>query len=63
MCGIPQLQNLNSNIVKKKCKYFKVPEQEQGRLPVISELLQVKQQNIRLEEFSIQEVETMIDYL
>ena len=63
MCGIPQLQNLNSHLVKKNCKYFDVPEQEQWRLPVLSELLQVKQQKIRLGDFSIQEVEAMIDYL
>ena len=57
------LQNLNSHLVKKNCKYFDVPEQEQWRLPVLSELLQVKQQKIRLGDFSIQEVEAMIDYL
>ena len=65
MCSLPEsrFSDLNAKMVKDRCSYFKVPGTEQWRLPLLTELLAVKNQNLLLGEFETEEIEEMIDYL
>ena len=62
-CGLQRLDQLSTNNVKKNCCYFNVPMEQQWRLPLISELLQVKNNNLNLGEYMSTEVEDMLKYL
>ena len=62
-CGLQRLDQLSTNNVKKNCCYFNVPMEQQWRLPLISELLQVKSNILNLGEYMKTEVEDMLKYL
>ena len=46
-----------------KYSYFRVPENEKWRLPLLTELLQVRDRNLLQGEFERKEVDDMIRYL
>ena len=62
-CGLPRLDQLSANLVKQNCCYFNVPMEQQWRLPLVSELLQVRGKNLHLGGYENTEVETMLKYL
>ena len=58
-----ELEDLNANLVKLQCRYFEVPLNEKWRLPLLTELLQVRKSNLSLGNFEKQEVDEMIKHL
>ena len=62
-CEQPHYEHLTASLVKRKCKYQQVPEDESWRLPLLSDLLQVRKGNQVLENFTIQEIDDYINYL
>ena len=62
-CGQPHTDYLTASLVKKKCKYQRVPEEDSWRLPLLSDLFQVRKGNRVLENFTIQEIDDYINYL
>ena len=55
-----KISELNSNHKKLKMKYFPLPENENWRVPLIKELLDVKAQNLSLTGCTNKEVEELI---
>ena len=49
-CVLPMgsLENLSANRVKKKLKYFRVPVTEEWRLPILGELLKIREKKLEL---------------
>ena len=64
-CDLPnqQLALLSSSLVKRKMKYFMVPNNELWRLPVLKELLEVRRNHLHIRHFEPMEVESMITNL
>ena len=54
------LEILCANLVKEKLKYFRVPGTEEWRLPILSELLKIREKKLELNNFEPNEVEEMI---
>ena len=65
MCSLSwsRLEDLNARVVKLKCSYFEVPQNEKWRFPILSELLQVRNSNLILGKFENEEVDVMINHL
>ena len=64
-CGINnEVQEIHPYQVKKNMHYMQVPEGEQWRVTMIQELLMIRK-NVQsgLQEFSIDEVNDILDYL
>ena len=61
-CDLPggSVENLSANFVKKKLKYFRVPVTEEWRLPILRELLKIREKKLELNNFESDEVEEMI---
>ena len=57
------MENLTANLVKKNLRYFKVPEAEQWRLPILGELLMIREDNVRVDNLETNEVEEMIEHI
>ena len=53
---------LSSCRVKSNMKYFPLPENENWRVPLIKELLDVKAQNLTLTGFTNKEIDDLIVY-
>ena len=64
-CELPEssLEHLNAKLVKQKFRYFQVPVNDKWKLPVLSELLQVRNNNLTLNKFEAKEVDDMIKHL
>ena len=54
---------LTAPIVKKKLVYFEMPMEEQWRVPLLKELLKVRQGNLKLGNMDNTEISFLIDYL
>ena len=52
------LPHLTAKLVKQKCRYFRVPVDQQWRLPLLTELLQVRNSNLLLGEFEAKKLKT-----
>ena len=62
-CGLQHLDDLQAKLVKQRCKYFVAPAEELWRLPILTELLQVRKKNFTLGDINTKETEDMILYL
>ena len=54
------LEILSANLVKKKMKYFRVPVAEEWRLPILTDLLKIREKKLELNNFEPNEIEEMI---
>ena len=64
-CNLPQsrLDELTASLVKKKCSYFRVPEPQLWRIPLLKELLKIRDGQLTLEDFDSQETNDLINHL
>ena len=64
-CNVPNddTENLTASLVKKEMKYFKVPEEEQWRIPILLELLQQREGSREISNLTSKEISYIIDYL
>ena len=64
-CDLPQsrLAELTASLVKKKCSYMAVPEAESWRIPLLIELLKVRDGQLHLENLDYTENKNIIDHL
>ena len=64
-CDLPQsrLAELTASLVKKKCSYVAVPETEMWRIPLILELLHIREGQLQLENLDSTEIKNIIDHL
>ena len=56
------LENLTSQCVKKNIRYHDVPEVEQWRVPLATELLQVRSGSMSIPGFSSSEIKSFLDF-
>ena len=61
-CKLEDIEHLTANLVKKKCEYFRAPDNEQWRLRLVPELLQLRSENMKLQGFTSNEIEDMIHF-
>ena len=54
---------LTAPLVKKKLSYFDMPMEEQWRVPLLQELLKIRQGNLKLGNLDNTEISFLIDYL
>ena len=57
------LGQLNAQLVKKNLLYFMVPDGEQWRIPLIQELLQLRQGHLVVDNSDSKEIGDIIDHL
>ena len=57
------LGQLNAQLVKKNLLYFMVPDGEQWRIPLIQELLQLRQGHLVVDNLDSKEIGDIIDHL
>ena len=57
------LGQLNAQLVKKNLLYFMVPDGEQWRIPLIKELLQLRQGHLVVDNLDSKEIGDIIDHL
>ena len=57
------LDQLTAQHVKKKLVYFPVPEGEKRRIPLLQELLKLRQGHLKMDNFNSTEISNMIDHL
>ena len=62
-CSVPDITFLTPECVKKKLKYFSIPEHEQWRSNMVTELLQLRVDSLSLPGFSLEEIKTIPDYV
>ena len=64
-CGLHEsrLRELCASIVKRKLTYFSVPEIEQWRVPMLQELLRIRDGNLLLENMGQQDINEIIEHL
>ena len=58
-CNVNNI-NLTSNIVKQNMKYFKVPITEEWKIPVVQELIKLRNGEINLSNFDENELNEMV---
>ena len=61
-CKLEDIEHLTANLVKKKSEYFRAPDNEQWRLRLVPELLQLRSENMKLQGFTSNEIEDMIHF-
>ena len=61
LCNV-KIEELDSNIVKNKMKYFRMPDNEQWRVPLIRDLLSVNSHDFDLPGFDKKEIDDMLLY-
>jgi hypothetical protein len=57
------LGQLTAQLVKKKLLYFKVPDGEQWRIPLLQELLKLRQGHLKIDNLNSMEISNIIDHL
>ena len=57
------IEDLSSQIVKEKMKFFQVPEQDEWKIPVVYELLNVQNDSLSLNEFDRNDMNEMLKML
>ena len=57
-----KIDELNSNVVKQKMEYFKLPDKESWRVPLIKELMSVNNQQLVVPGFDNNEINDMLYY-
>ena len=64
-CDLPssRLDELSAQLVKRKCSYKRVPDTEAWRIPLLAELIKVRDSQLALENLNSEEVKDVIDYL
>ena len=61
MCGETNVMNLQTNDIKR-LTYVEVPKNENWRVPLLKELLEIRQDPDMLEGFSSEEIDLLIHY-
>ena len=54
-------EEVSSSMVTRMMKYFPVPEAQQWRVPVLHELLGARDNSLEINDFNLDEINTMID--
>ena len=64
-CHLPgsKLEDLTASLVKKKCSYFNAPANELWRLPLLKELLKIRNGQLLLKDFDSKETNDLINHL
>ena len=57
------LGQLTAQLVKKKLVYYTVPDGEQGRIPLLQELLKLRQGHLKIDNLNSEEISNIIDHL
>ena len=57
------LGQLTAQLVKKKLVYYTVPDGEQGRIPLLQELLKLRQGHLQIDNLNSEEISNIIDHL
>ena len=57
------LGQLTAQLVNKKLVYFKVPDGEQWRIPLLQELLKLRQGHLKIDNLNSMEISNIIDHL
>ena len=63
LCSVTNLSSLTSQCVKNKLKYFEVPEPEEWRVDMVTELLRLRKEKLSLPEFSSEEIKNILDFV
>ena len=61
-CGTT-IEDLSSYIVKKEMKFFRVPHEEQWRIPLVKELMETKHGDLKLSELDNNDLNEMVKML
>ena len=61
-CGLNMttVDQLTAALIKRSCSYFRAPEAELWRIPLIQELLEVREGKLVVGELALEEVNQMI---
>jgi hypothetical protein len=62
-CSVPDITFLTPECVKTKLKYFSIPEHEQWRSNMVTELLQLRIDSLSLPGFSLEEIKTILNFV
>ena len=62
-CGVADITNLSSNLVKKKMVYHRIPEEQQWRINLATELLQFRDLELSLPGFSMVKINDMLNFI
>ena len=62
-CGVADITNLTSNLVKKKMVYQRIPEEEQWRINLATELFQFRDLELSIPGFSMDEINDMLNFI
>ena len=62
-CNLSDITFLTSQTVKKNSRYYRVPPEEQWRVPFVNEVLQIRKEKLLLPGFTSDEVKTILDFL
>ena len=58
-----RVDDLTAAVVKKNCCYFRMPETEQWRAPLLKELINIRDGQLLLRDFDSEEIKLTIDHL
>ena len=59
---VEDIENLTANLVRNKSEYFSAPDNEQWRLGLAVELLELRRQKLKVNGFSLNEIEDLIHF-
>ena len=63
MCQTDTIDSLTPRTVKKKVKYFEVPDHEEWRISLVAELLQLRKGSLSLPGFQQDETQEILDFV
>ena len=61
--NVSRADDLTATVVKNNCCYFKMPETEQWRAPLLQELIKIRDGQLLLGDFETEEIKFAIDHL
>ena len=59
-CCIHDIGDLSPSLVKKKCRYYSVPELEKWRIPLVRELLCIQDDTLILKNVTKEEISELL---
>ena len=61
--NVSRADDLTAKVVKNNCSYFRMPETEQWRAPLLKELINIRDGQLLLGNFDTEEIKFAIDHL
>ena len=61
--NVSRADDLTATVVKNNCCFFKMPETEQWRAPLLQELIKIRDGQLLLGDFETEEIKFAIDHL